>query len=82
MSGNTMKIVLGLVAITVSMLLFPMVLNGVQAIITDAHIDDYTGLESLAKIAPLIIFVGMFFTGGFLTFQGVKGVRTGSKNRR
>lgn len=45
-------------------------------------LDTYTGMESLAYIAPTIIFVGLLFGGGLLTFTGYRSYRTGRKSRR
>jgi len=35
----------------------------------------YTGLGSIAKVAPLMVFVGLLAGGGLGLFQGVKGMR-------
>lgn len=83
MSGNVWRIVIGLVAIAISLILFPIVMDGVATILADANLADYTGLDALASVTPLLVFVGMLFTGGLLTFQGVKGVRASRRaNKR
>lgn len=69
------KVVIGLVAIAIALILFPIVLDGVATVLADANLADYTGLEALASVTPLLVFVGMLFTGGLLTFQGVKNIR-------
>ncbi|MBA7604400.1 hypothetical protein ES703_11520 [subsurface metagenome] len=35
----------------------------------------YTGLGSIVKVAPLIVFVGLLAGGGFAMFKGVTGIR-------
>lgn len=82
MSGNVWKIVIGLVAVAIAFIIFPIVLDGVAVILADANLADYTGLEAMASVAPLLVFVAMLFTGGLLTFQGVKGMRSGRSKRR
>jgi predicted PurR-regulated permease PerM len=74
-------IVIGIVAIAISFILFPIVLDGAQAILTDAHIADYTGLEAVVTISPLLVFVALLFGGGLLTFKGVQGARKSSKKK-
>lgn len=80
MSNNIWKVVSGLVCIAIALILFPIVLDGVQTIVTNANIADYTGLSAVAAVTPLLVFVGMIFSGGFLTFTGVQGARK-SKDR-
>lgn len=78
--GNSMKVVIGIIAIAISFAVFPIVLDGVQVILTDANIADYTGLEAMAAIAPMLIFISMLVTGGLLSFQGIRGA-TGKKGK-
>jgi len=35
----------------------------------------YTGLESIAQVAPLMVFIGLLAGGGFGLYRGVKGMR-------
>lgn len=70
--GNT-KVFIGLIMIAVSFIIFPIVLTGAQTILTDANIADYTGLSTLVKIAPTLIFISMLLGGGTMTYLGVKG---------
>ena len=80
--GNMAKIVIGLVMVAVGLIVFPIVLAGAQTILTDAHIADYTGLETLVKIGPTLIFISFLFGGGLLTFQGIKERRAGGGGSR
>jgi hypothetical protein len=80
-NDNIWKIVGGIVCIAIALILFPIVLDGVQAILTDVNISTYTGLEAVAQVTPLLVFVGMIFGGGFLTFSGVKGAKNSKKRR-
>ena len=66
------KTFVGLILIAVGLIVFPVVLTGAAEILADANLADYTGLETLVKIAPLLVFIGFLSTGGILTFQGVK----------
>ena len=38
----------------------------------------FTGFGSIAKVAPLIVFVGLLFTGGFSMYKGISGMRKGA----
>jgi hypothetical protein len=69
--GN--KMFLGLIMIAVSFILFPIVMEGAATILADANLADYTGLETIVAIAPTLVFVGMLFGGGVLTYMGAKG---------
>lgn len=82
MDKNLFSIVIGVVAIAISFIIFPIVLDGASTILADANIGDYTGLEAVVKVAPLIAFVGMLFGGGLLTFKGVSGWQSNRKSRR
>lgn len=70
--GNS-KIFVGLIMIAVAFVIFPIVLEGAQVILTDANLADYTGLETLVSIAPTLIFISMLLGGGLLTAIGIKG---------
>ena len=73
MNSEVMKVVMGIIVIVIAFAMFPIVLDGTHTVLSDANLSDYTGLESIVSIAPLIIFVGMLFGGGLLTFSGVRG---------
>jgi len=81
MSGNTTKVVAGLVMIAVAFITFPIVLTGAWTILSNANIADYTGLETLVKIAPTLVFLAFLFGGGFLSFQGFRGEGGGKAGR-
>ena len=66
------KMFVGLILIAVAFVVFPIVLEGAQTILTDANLADYTGLETIVSIAPTLIFVGMLLGGGVMTYLGVK----------
>ncbi len=42
----------------------------------------YTGLGSIAKVAPLMVFIGLLAGGGFGLFKGVTAMRGGGRGRR
>jgi hypothetical protein len=82
--GNLGKIVMGIVMIVVAMLMFGIVLDSVDALISwtgtgGATIADYTGLEQLVTISPLLIWLGLLAGGGWLTFKGFAGEREGRR---
>jgi len=70
--SSTMRMGLGLVAIAISFIIFPIVLTGVASITSHTHIAAFTGLSDVANIAPLVIFVGMLFGGGYGVYTGYK----------
>jgi len=70
-----MRIVGGIIAIVIAFILFPIILDGAATILADANLADYTGLEQLVEVSPLLIFVGMIFGGGMLTWTGIKSAR-------
>ncbi len=72
MNGDVMKVVMGIIVIVIAFAMFPIVLDGTHTVLSDANLSDYTGLESIVSIAPLIVFVGMLIGGGLLTFSGVR----------
>jgi len=78
-SGNAgMGMLLGVIVIGICLTVYPIVLDGSNTLLASSNIGNYTGLESLAKIAPLMVFVGMLFTGialiGYGAYSGAKGV--------
>lgn len=79
MKGLNMQLVMGIVMIAIAFIVFPIILDADSAILSDPNITDYTGLSSVAAVAPLVIFVAMLFGGGLLTFQGVKSSKKGKK---
>jgi threonine/homoserine/homoserine lactone efflux protein len=77
-----MNLILGIIMIAIAFVVFPIVLDGAATILADVNLANYTGLEAVASIAPLVVFVAMLFGGGLLTFQGVKAARSSRKARR
>ncbi len=43
-NSNTMKVVGGILGIAISLLFFPIALSGIDAVLNNANLDDYTGL--------------------------------------
>jgi hypothetical protein len=75
------KKIIGIVMIAVCMIVFPIILTGAHTILIDANIADYTGLQTLVAISPMLIFLAFLITGGILTFQGFKGSSGGGGKR-
>jgi len=81
-SGNVgMNLLLALIMIAIAFVVYPIVLDGADTILSDANIADYTGLSSIAAIAPLLVFVSMLFAGigigGYSAYKAVKRKKTG-----
>lgn len=81
MDKNILAIVMGVIAIAIAFVIFPIVLDGAATILADVNLADYTGLEAIVQVAPLIVFVAMLFGGGLLAFKGASGYRK-SKSKR
>ena len=62
---------LGIVMIAIAFVIFPIVLDATDTVLASANITTYTGLQSVVKIAPLIVFVGLLFGGGFSLYSGI-----------
>jgi len=86
MRGIDFKAILGIVVIAISFIIFPIVLEGTDEILSNANISDYTGLEAIVKIAPMLVMVGLIFGGGVLVWKGVGETRrrraSGKKAKR
>lgn len=76
-----MNLLLAIIMIAIAFVVYPIVLDGAATILDDANIADYTGLEPIAAIAPLLVFVAMLFTGigigGYTAYKAVKKKKTG-----
>lgn len=75
MKGIDLRILLGIVTIAISFIIYPIVLEGTDAILANANISTYTGLQAIVKISPMIVLVAMLFGGGLLAFKGYKETR-------
>jgi hypothetical protein len=79
------KIVIGFVLIAVALIVFPIILTASNEVLNwtgtgSATIADFTGLQTLVAIAPLLVFVAFLAGGGILTFQGFKGRSSSGKS--
>jgi len=72
---SMLSMVMGIISIAIAFVIFPIVLDAISGILTHASIADFTGLASIAKVAPLMVFVGLIAGGSFGLFQGIKGMR-------
>ena len=75
MGSSMISMVMGIIAIAIAFVIFPIVLDATSGILTHEGIATFTGLSSIAKVAPLIVFVGLLAGGGFGLFKGVSGLR-------
>ena len=87
--GPMTRVVVGLVLIAVAFIIFPIVLTGAGEITgwtganASENITQFTGLEPMVKVGPLLIFIGLLAGGGILTFTGVRaGTGRGQAKRR
>ena len=75
------KLVIGIIMLAIVIFVFPLVLDGTAAILADANLADYTGLESVVGFTPLLIWLSVLISGGLLTYSGIKSSRSGGKSR-
>jgi len=76
MNTKWMGVIVGMVALTIAIVMFPTVLSGTASITGHTHVDTFTGLSNIAKIGPLVIFVSLIFTTGmgfFITGRKLLG---------
>lgn len=75
--GSLMMLGIGLIFISVALIIYPVVLDGVaQALDAAIVAAAYTGLEPILRVTPLIVLVA-FITGGVVA--GFFGIKTGAK---
>ena len=75
MKNIDFRILLGIVTIAVSFIVFPIVLEGTDTILSNSNINNYTGLKAIVQIAPMLVMIAMLFGGGLLVFSGYKATR-------
>lgn len=74
--------ILMIVSITVGLIVLPILMDAAHSITTNANIADFTGVSTFVVLIPFLVLIGMLFTGGFLTFQEVKGKGGGGKKSK
>jgi len=70
-----LRVVIGLVGVSIAFLLFPIVMDATYSITSHDNISLFTGLSDIAKIGPLVIFVGILFGSGLSIYSGAKLLR-------
>lgn len=75
MKGLDLKVILGIVTVALAFIIFPIVLEGTDTILSNANISNYTGLEAIVKIAPMLVMVAIIFGGGLLIWKGTVDTR-------
>ena len=73
--GPMMRVVMGIIVIVVSFILFPIILTALDTI-GSANLTNLTGVSSFYVVVPVILFTGMLFGGGMLTWTGIRGMRS------
>ncbi len=72
MGVNVGKWVYAIIGFVVICLIFPLVLTGISSITGHASIADFTGLQELANITPLLMWIGIIGAIGFLGFTAAR----------
>jgi len=67
------KTIVGIVMIAVALVVFPIILESSDTILSHTSLSTYTGLEAMVKVFPLVAFVGLLIGGGLSLWKGVKG---------
>jgi len=66
-------IIMGLIMMVISLTFYTIILDSVATVLASANIGDYTGLESVLKIVPMLILVVIAFSGvGLAGYSGAK----------
>jgi len=60
--------------IAVGFIIYPVVMDGVDAVLDAPTIDSYTGLGPVAAVAPLITLIGFVAAGVITGFFGIKNI--------
>lgn len=69
-------VLLGLIMVAISFIVFPIVLDGANEILSHDNVTDYTGLEQIAAIGPMLVFVIMLFGGlGLTVYSGYRSAK-------
>ncbi len=79
MQGGLITTAIGLVLIAVSFIIFPIVIEGAEETRLATNVSQYTGLDSMVKIGPTLVFVGLLFGGVVATFFGGKAMYRSSQ---
>jgi len=81
--GNMVMLGLAMIFIAVGFIVYPIILEGTDEILAwtgttgNFTLDDFTGLEPVTSVAPLIVLIG-FITAGVITgFFGIKNIIKG-----
>ena len=86
MSSELRNVVVGVILIMVAFIMFGVVLDAVDTLLSwtgagGTTLADFTGLTAIINIAPIIIFIGLLASGGWLTFSGLRGASGGDGGR-
>lgn len=79
--GDLITVTVGLVLIAVAFIIFPIVIEGAEETRLATNISQYTGLGSIVKIGPTLVFVGLLFGGVMATFFGARALYRSRSNR-
>ena len=78
--GNIMMLGIAMIFIAVGFIIYPVILEGTDAINDwtspsgNTTLDDFTGLESVNGVVPLIVLIGFVSAGVITGFFGVKNM--------
>lgn len=80
MKGIDFRVILGIVTLAVCFIVFPIVLDGTDTILSNNNISNYTGLSAIVKVAPMLVMIAIIFGGGLLVWKGAKETRARRKS--
>jgi len=78
--GNLVMLGLAMVFIAVGFIIYPIILEGTDEILAwtspsgNFTLDDFTGLEPVTSVAPLIVLIGFIAAGIITGFFGIKNI--------
>lgn len=81
MTGSISKWIYIIIGVVVIALVFPILMDGIVTITSHANILDFTGLEAMANITPLLGWIAFIGGVGFLGFNAVKGYISKRKSK-
>jgi len=81
--GNLLLLGLAMIFIAVGFIVYPIILEGTDEILNwtgttgNVTLADFTGLEPVTSVAPLIVLIGFIAAGVITGFFGIKNLMKG-----
>lgn len=67
-----LSLVFAFVVLIAGLVLLPIILNQTNTVTTNAYIANYSGVEDLVELVPLIVVVGIMAIAGIIAFVAIK----------